>query len=122
MKRTVLAAVAAASILTVPASASLERADRALNGPAAAYVDPGPKDAKIAPGGPIIIHILPAWQVRRLCPAGIDWHSMACTVMPGRVIYIPDEESSGLTTDQWLEEMRHEILHTQGLIFDRADR
>ncbi len=117
------AALCAAAIPSaLAAQPAMARAERALNGPPAPYVHPGPADARIAVGGPIIIHILPAWQVRRYCPAGFDWHSMACTLMPGRVIYMPDEDSSGLTTDQWLEELRHEILHTQGLTFDRADR
>jgi hypothetical protein len=114
MMRSVILAALLAACSAAPAHADMRRAERALDGPAAAFVDPGPPEAKIGIGS-LLIRILPAHEVRALCPASFDYHSRACTLKPSNVILMPDEESSGLTTEQWLAELRHEILHALGL-------
>lgn len=102
------------------AQAGMARAEQALNLPPSGerppYIDPGPRDAKVGVGA-FLIRILPAHEVRNKCPAGFDWHSIGCTLPVGSVILIADEESSGLPTEQWLIELRHEILHALGLDF-----
>lgn len=115
----ILAALAAA--MPAAAQAQSSRAERALAGPRAVWVDRGPDDLKIG-GGTFVIRILPAYQVRAACPAGRDWHSLACTLMPARVILMPDEESSGLSTSQWLDLLRHELLHASGFDFHGPER
>lgn len=119
IRRILTLGTAPALTLAQPATAA-SRAEAMLDGPPAPYIDSGPANAKITPVGPVIIQLLPAYQVRRLCPAAVDWHSLACTLMPGRVILMPDEESSGLSTEQWLELLRHELLHAVGLDFHGA--
>lgn len=99
---------------------SVTRIERALSLPPSGepvpYIDPGPAEAKVGVGA-FLIRILPAHEVRNKCPAGIDWHSIGCTLPVGNVILIADEESSGLPTELWLIELRHEILHALGLDF-----
>lgn len=108
-------ALLAALLAALPAegSANARRAERALGGPRPSWIDLGPADLRIGQGI-VVIHVLPAHEVRAACPAALDWHSRACTLMPGRVILMPDEESSGLTTGQWLDLLRHELLHASG--------
>jgi len=121
MIRTIIAATLLASAAPAAAQGAVERAERALNlrpnGEPAPYVDRGPANVKIGTGT-FLLRILPADQVRAMCPAGIDWHSRACTRFGGiPVVLMPDEDSSGLTADQWLDELRHEILHATGVDF-----
>lgn len=112
---------AAATPSALAAQPAMARAERALNGPPAPYVDPGPADAKVV-SNTVVIVFAPVDLVRRVCPAGPDWHSLACTLMPSRTVVMPDEETTELTREQWLKLLRHEILHAQGEEFDRGDR
>jgi hypothetical protein len=111
----ILAALLAAST-AIPALADTRRAERALDGPRVGYVDPGPAEARMIVGT-YLVRILPAHQVRAMCPEAIDFHSRACTLKPSNIILMPDEESSGLSTAQWLDLLRHELLHAMGLDF-----
>jgi hypothetical protein len=127
IRRMVEGMAACALALTAPAAAhaqaGIARIERAMdlppNGEPRPYIDPGPAKAKIGTGA-FLIRILPAHEVRNKCPAGIDWYSIACTIPVGDVILIPDEESSGLSTEQWLDLLRHEILHALGLDFHKV--
>lgn len=120
MRPLILLATLIAALPTA-AQAQSSRAERALAGPRAVTIDPGPANLKIG-GGTFIIRILPADQVRAACPAGPDWFSHACTMMPARLILMPDEESSRLTTAQWLDLLRHELLHASGYDFHGPER
>ncbi|MCZ4340607.1 hypothetical protein O4H52_03240 [Sphingomonadaceae bacterium G21617-S1] len=115
--RTITALALAATPAMASAQAGMARAEQALNlppsGQPAPYIDPGP--ANIPMTGTFLIRLLPAAQVRAICPAAIDWHSIGCTTPISRVITMPDEESSGLSTDQWLRALRHEMLHAMGI-------
>lgn len=111
-----IAALLIASPAPLLAQANIVRAEAALSGPLPAYVDSGPADATFT-AATVIVQIVPPHVVRGLCPAAIDWHSRACTLMPARVVIMPDEEGSGLTTGQWLAMLRHEMLHAMGIDF-----
>lgn len=113
MRRLILAVALATA---APACASFDRIDRALAGPVSPVIDPGP--AKAPPfSGTVVVRLLPRDQVRALCPQSMDTHSLACTDMRSRIITMPDEASSGLSTAQWLALLRHEMLHAAGLAF-----
>jgi hypothetical protein len=108
------AILAVAVLASCPAIAGTGRAERALSGPRPPAIDPGPRMA--APfDGAIIIRFADPSEVSRVCSRHGRVRALACTDMKSRIVTMPDEARSGLSTARWLALLRHEVLHAQGL-------
>lgn len=114
MKQAIIYALVGLISCSQPALAGVESIERKLSA-MPPRIDPGPKDVRIK--GTFVIVTVPAHQVRAACPQTFDRYALACTNMQSRVVTMPDEESSGLSTDRWLALLRHEMLHAMGLDF-----
>lgn len=101
-------------LMASPAQADIRATERALDGPRAPVVDRGPRHVPSFAGA-VIIRFAPPSEVRAACPRTIDRHALGCTDPVRRIVTMPDETTSGLSTDRWLALLRHEILHAQGL-------